>query len=80
MFVAGYNSRRMARGDAAPQASYRIEHGQLVLCDGRGNTVCLPAVPESDMRAAAIPAPVRGSLQFLRALTAAAEKAVEKWL
>lgn len=80
LFVAGYNSRRMARGDAAPQAGYRIEAGQLVLTDGKGNSVMLPMVPESDARVAAIPAPVRGSLQFLRALTAAAEKVVEKWL
>ena len=70
----------MARGEAAPQAGYRLEEGQLLISDGKGNTVTLSSLPETDTRTAVVPAPVRGGLQLLRALTAAAEKAVERWM
>lgn len=72
LFVAGYNSRRMAKGSES--AAYRFDGGTLLLTDSAGNTVRLMPVAEENPRTALLPAPLRVCAHGLRFLAAAAEK------
>lgn len=78
LFTVGYNSRRVARGDNVPTASYTLQNGQLILTDANGNTVALAVTEEQHAAAPLTPAPARLSLRLLRGVAALAEKLAEK--
>lgn len=77
LFVVGYNSRRLSEGENTG-AAYRLESGQLLLTDAKGNRVKLAPVEEQRMTAPLVPAPARVTLHFLRGIAAAVDTLAEK--
>ena len=78
LFTVGYNSRRVAKGDHAPTASYKLQNGQLIVTDANGNTVTLAVAEEQQATAPLTPAPARLSVRLLRGVAVLAEKLAEK--
>ncbi len=77
LFTVGYNSKRVAQGEYAPAASYKLQNGQFTLTDASGRSVTL-AVVEQSATAPLTPAPVRVSLRLLRGVATLAEKLAER--
>lgn len=78
LFTVGYNSRKVAQGDAAPTASYKLQNGQLTLTDASGASVTLAVTEEKETTAPLIPAPARVGGQLLRGIAVLAEKLAER--
>ncbi len=78
LFTVGYNSRRIAQGDAAPTASYKLQNGRLTLTDASGASVTLSVIEEKEVTAPLTPAPVRVGGQLLRGIALVAEKMAER--
>ncbi len=77
LFTVGYNSKRVAEGDHAPTASYKLQNGLLTLTDASGASVTLQ-VEEQRTTTPLIPAPARMSLRLLRGVACLAEKLAEQ--
>ena len=77
LFAAGYNTRRMTRGQTAPTASFTLQNGRLSVKNSDNRTLTAPLPEEGTVGAAAVPAPARVTLYLLQRLTAAAERLAE---
>lgn len=77
LFVAGYNTRRMTRGQTAPTASFTLQNGRLSVKNSDGKALRTPLPEEKTVGVAAVPAPARVTLYLLQRLTAAAERLAE---
>ncbi len=77
LFVAGYNTRRMTRGQTAPTAGFDLHNGRLLLKNSSEQVLTVPSPEENRVETAALPAPARLTLHLLQRLTAAAERVAE---
>ncbi len=77
LLVVGYNTRRIAEGEAVAQVSYRLDKGVITLSDRKGGSITL-ALAEEKTAAPLVPAPIRVSLRAVRYGIEALEKLIEK--
>lgn len=78
LFAVGYNSRKIAEGENAPAASYKLQNGKLTLTDQNGASVTLAVTEEQEVAVPLVPAPARVALQVLRGVATIAERLAER--